>query len=106
MSYLLINAVLIGFALYLYSKPNLLSYFKGGNLWLTWLAIGIITLMDELTSIFYAPSEAFHHYVKYAHNQNAGLIVIFFIPFTSIIIRYLTTRMVQIAEIMVEKYLA
>lgn len=60
-------------------------------MWLTWLAIGVITLMDELTSIFYAPSEAFRH---------IGLAAIVFIPITSIVIRYLTTRMVQISEIL------
>lgn len=100
MAFVVLNAALVALLISLYLKPNLLSYFKGGNLWLTWLAIGIITLMDELTSIFYAPSEAFHHYAKTAGDPNAGLIVIFFIPFTSIVIRYLTTRMVQIAEIL------
>lgn len=100
MTFFIFNALLIALVVYLYSRPNLLSYFRGGNLWLTWLAIGIITLMDELTSIFYAPSEAFQHYAKFAHDPKAGLIVIFFIPFTSVIIRYLTTRMVQIAEIL------
>lgn len=91
MEFLLLNTVLIGLALYLYFNKNLLTYFKGGNLWLTWLAIGIITLMDELTSIFYAPAEAYAH---------IGLAAIVFIPVTSILIRFLSSRMVQIAEIL------
>ena len=36
-------------------RPGLLGYAKGGKWYLTWLAIGVITLMDELTSVFYAP---------------------------------------------------
>ena len=76
---------------YLLFKKDLLSYFKGGHWWLTWLAIGVITLMDELTSIFYAPSEAFRY---------IGLYAIIFIPLTAIIIHTMTTRMVEVAEIL------
>ncbi len=47
--------------------------------------------MDELTSIFYAPSEALRH---------IGLAAIIFIPITSLVIRFLSTRMVQIAEVL------
>jgi len=86
-----LNIFIIGGAFYLYTKKNLLTYFKGGHLWLTWLSIGVITLMDELTSIFYAPSEALNH---------IALAAIIFIPITSLLIRYLSTRMVQIAEIL------
>lgn len=91
MFYLILNIGLVIFAYYLFTAKNLLTYFKNGNLWLSWLAIGVITLMDELTSIFYAPSEAFQH---------IGLAAIIFIPITSIVIRYLSTRMVQISELM------
>lgn len=86
-----LNLILVPVALYFFFKKNLLSYFKGGHLWLTWLAVAVITLMDELTSIFYAPSEAYRH---------IGLAAIIFIPVTSIVIRFLTTRMIQIAEIL------
>lgn len=89
--FILFNIFIFGGAIYLYTRKNLLTYFKAGNLWLTWLAIGIITLMDELTSIFYAPSEALRH---------IGLAAIIFIPITSLLIRFLSTRMVQIAEIL------
>ena len=58
---------------------------------MTWLAIAIITLMDELTSVFYAPAEAFRF---------IGPSAIFFITFTAFFIHYMTTRLVEIAEIL------
>lgn len=89
--YILLNGLLIGGGGYLFFKKDLLGYFKGGQWWLTWLAIGVITLMDELTSIFYAPSEAYH---------DIGTAAIFFIPLTALFIHYMTTRMVEVAEIL------
>ena len=86
-----INAVLLGTFGYLMTRKNLLSYFSGGKWWLTWLSVAIITLMDELTSIFYAPSEAF---------RMIGINAIAFIILTSILIRLLSMRMVEIAEIL------
>ncbi len=90
--------LLIGIALavagvfgYLFRKKNLLSYMAGGKWWLTWLSIAVITLMDELTSIFYAPSEA-HRFI--------GSYAIAFIAVTSLFMRFLSTRMVEIAEIL------
>src|SRR5213594_3220872 len=47
--------------------------------------------MDELTSVFYAPAEA-HRFI--------GMTAIFFIAFTSLIMRVLSTRMVEISEIL------
>ncbi|MGE5443047.1 MAG: APC family permease, partial [Ignavibacteriales bacterium] len=70
---------------------NLLSYLSGGRWWLTWLSIGIITFMDEFTSIFYAPSET-HRFI--------GSKAIFFLIFTAIFIHYSTTRMTEIAQIL------
>jgi len=87
----LLNAGLVGLFFYLFRKPGLLSSFSGGRWWLTWLSIGVITLMDELTSIFYAPSEAFRFIGYYA---------IPFIAVTSIFMRFLSARMVEIAEIL------
>jgi amino acid transporter len=83
--------VLIGLFFWLFRKKNLLSYFSGGRWWLTWLSIAVITLMDELTSIFYAPSEAFRF---------IGMHAIAFIAVTSLLMRFLSTRMVEIAEIL------
>jgi amino acid transporter len=88
---LLLNISVIGTFAYLMTKKDLLSYFSGGKWWLTWLSIGIITLMDELTSIFYAPSEAF---------RVIGLNAIAFLILTSVLIRFLSLRMIEIAEIL------
>ncbi len=88
---LIINLVLMGVFLLLLRKKALLTYFQGGKVWLTWLAVAIITLMDELTSVFYAPAEAFRF---------IGLSAIVFIPFTAFFIHYMTTRLVEIAEIL------
>lgn len=87
----LIVVVVVGVFFWLFRKKDLLSYFSGGRWWLTWLSIGVITLMDELTSIFYAPSEAFRFIGSYA---------IAFIAITSLFMRFLSTRMVEIAEIL------
>lgn len=87
----ILNVLLIGGALHLFFKRDLLTQFRRGQWWLTWLAIGVITLMDELTSIFYAPAEAYRY---------IGLAAIVFIPVTAIFIHYMTTRMVEIAEIL------
>jgi amino acid transporter len=72
-------------------RRNLLGYAHGGRWYLTWFAIGLITLMDELTSIFYAPAEA-HRFI--------GQQAIFFIAATSLVMRVLSSRMVEIAEIL------
>ena len=77
--------------IYLWRRKELLSVFAGGRWWLTWLAIAIITLMDELTSIFYAPSEAFRF---------IGESAIIFIALTSILMRFLANRMTEIAQIL------
>jgi hypothetical protein len=83
-------ALLIGFAM-LIRQRNLLGYAKGGKWYLTWFAVGLITLMDELTSVFYAPAEA-HRFI--------GTQAIFFIAATSLLMRVLSTRMVEIARVL------
>ena len=88
---LLVGLAVVGVFLYLFRRKNLLSYFSGGKWWLTWVSIGVITLMDELTSIFYAPSEAFRF---------IGMYAVAFIAITSLFMRFLSTRMVEIAEIL------
>ncbi len=87
----LVNVAVVGTFVYLFRKKNLLSYFSNGRWWLTWLSVAVITLMDELTSIFYAPSEAYRFIGNYA---------IAFIAITSLLMRFLSTRMVEIAEIL------
>jgi len=87
----LLNLGLAAFFAWLVRRPNLLGYAKGGKWYLTWLSIGVITLMDELTSVFYAPAEA-HRFI--------GHQAIFFIAFTSLLMRVLSSRMVEIAYIL------
>ena len=86
-----LNAGLIALFIYLLRRRSLLSYSHGGRIWLTFFAVGIITLMDEFTSIFYVPAESYRF---------IGLSALVFIPLTSILIRILTTRFTEIAEIL------
>src|SRR6185295_10079604 len=72
-------------------RPGLLGYAREGRWYLTWLSIGVITFMDESTSIFYAPAEA-HRFI--------GTQAIFFIAATSLLMRVLSSRMVEIAQIL------
>lgn len=87
----IINAGLLGLFVFLLRKPGLLTTYLGGRFWLTWLGVGVITLMDELTSVFYAPAEAYRF---------IGPAAIFFIALTSILIRFFSSRLVEIAEIL------
>jgi hypothetical protein len=87
----LLNLILVVLFVVLLRQKNLLGYAQGGKWYLTWLSIGVITLMDELTSVFYAPAEA-HRFI--------GHQAIFFIAFTSILMRVLSSRMVEIAQIL------
>ncbi len=86
-----VNLVLVAFFIWLLRKPGRLSYYQNGKWWLTWLSVAVITLMDELTSVFYAPAEAYRF---------IGSSAIFFIAFTAIFIHYMTTRLVEIGEIL------
>ncbi|HTX99362.1 MAG TPA: amino acid permease [Bacteroidota bacterium] len=86
-----VNLATIGVFAWVLRKKNLLAYFGEGRWWLTWLSIAVITLMDELTSIFYAPSEAYRF---------IGAHAIAFIAVTSLLMRFLSTRMTEIAEIL------
>src|SRR5215469_9906074 len=85
------NAGLVGLFAYLLRKKNLLSFMDGGKWWLTWLSVAIITLMDELTSVFYVAAESY---------LLVGLAAFVFIIATSLFIRFLSSRMVEIAHIL------
>jgi amino acid transporter len=87
----LLNLSLIGTFVYLLRRQNLLSFSHSGRVWLTWLAVAIITLMDEFTSIFYAPAEAYRF---------IGSSAIIFIALTSLLVRFMSTRFTEIAEIL------
>lgn len=89
--YVLINAALVAVFIYIMKKRNFLSFYENSRWWLTALAVGIITLMDELTSIYYAPYEAYRF---------IGLKAIFYIALTSLFIRMISFRMVEISEIL------
>ncbi len=93
---LTINSVLVALFLFLVRKPGLLTSYFSGRFWLTWLGVGVITLMDELTSVFYAPAEA-HRFI--------GPAAIFFIALTSILIRYFSSGLVEISEILEHHHL-
>ena len=86
-----LNAGLIFFFVVLLRRKNLLFYSHGQRVWLTYLAVGVITLMDEFTSIFYAPAEAYRF---------IGLSAIVFIAITSLLVRFISTRLTEIAEIL------
>lgn len=88
---LIVNAALLGLFVHILRKPSLLTNYSNGRFWLTWLGVGVITLMDELTSVFYAPAEAYRF---------IGPAAIFFIALTSIVIRYFSSRLVEISEIL------
>jgi amino acid transporter len=87
----LLNLGLVVLFFYLLRQRNLLSYHRGGKIWLTYLAVGVITLMDQLSSIFYAPAEAYRF---------IGLSAIVLIAITSLLIRFISTRLTEIAEIL------
>src|SRR5256885_738077 len=57
-----LNVLLLSLFASLALQPRLLGFAKGGKWYLTWFAVGLITLMDELTSVFYAPAEA-HRFI-------------------------------------------
>ena len=90
-AFIIVNVLLVAGFIHLTRKKEFLSFLYNGKWMLTWLAVGIITLMDELTSIYYAPYEAFRF---------IGIKAIFYIALTSILIRFLSTRMVEIGEIL------
>ena len=87
----ILNLGLAVFFIFLFRRKNLLSFHQDGRIWLTYLAVGIITLMDEFTSVFYAPAEAFRF---------IGLSAIPFIAITSLLVRFISTRLTEIAEIL------
>ncbi len=86
-----VNAALVGVFFFVLRKPQRLTYYHQGKVWLTWLSVAVITLMDELTSVFYAPAEAYRF---------IGPSAIIFVALTSLLIRILSMRLVEIAEIL------
>ena len=87
----ILNLGLILLFIYLFRRKSLLSFHQDGRIWLTYFAVGIITLMDEFTSVFYAPAESYRF---------IGLSAIIFIAITSLLVRFISTRLTEIAEIL------
>ena len=86
-----LNLALVGMFALLLTRRRLLTYHQDRRLWLTWLAVAIITLMDEFTDVFFAPAESYRFI-------GAGTLV--FIALTSLLMRFMSTRYAEIAEIL------
>lgn len=76
---------------FLTKKREYLYYTKKGKLWLGFAGVAVITMMDELTSIFYAPGEAF---------KFIGYKSITYLALTSLLIFFYSLTMTEIAEIL------
>ena len=81
----------MGLFIFLFTRRRLLTYHQDRRLWLTWLSVAIITLMDEFTDVFFAPAESYRFI-------GAGALV--FIALTSLLMRFMSTRYTEIAEIL------
>lgn len=89
---LLVAFVIVTILVVFVSKNrSMLLYQKGNMVYLGFLGIGIITVMDVLTSIFYAPGEAF---------RMVGYNAIFFMPLTAFLIATFAFSMTEIAQIL------
>jgi amino acid transporter len=76
------------------SKRDNISYTKNGIVYLGFLGVGVITVMDVITSVFYAPAESFRF---------VGYDSILFMPLTALIVAAFAFSMTEIARIM-EKF--
>ncbi len=76
---------------FLTKKREYLYYTKKGKLWLGFAGVAVITMMDELTSIFYAPGEAYRF---------IGYKSITYLALTSLLIFFYSLTMTEIAEIL------
>ena len=86
-----LNLALLGLFLFLLTRRRLLTYHHQRRLWLTFLAVAVISWMDIFGSIFYAPPEA------YRFIGNSAMI---FIALTTLLIGFMSTRFTEIAEIL------
>jgi len=87
----LFNLILIIFLLKLSRRKNFLIEFSAGRWWFTFISISLPVLILQLSSIFYATGESF----KYL-----GYHSIFFIIFSTFFYNYISTRYIEIAEIL------
>jgi amino acid transporter len=88
---IILNLVLVSLFIFLFTRRRLLTYHQDRQLWLTWLSVAIITLMDEFTDVFFAPAESYRF---------IGASTLVFIALTSLLMRFMSTRYTEIAEIL------
>jgi amino acid transporter len=86
-----LNVSLLGLFIFLLTRRRLLTYHHQRRLWLTFLAVAVISWMDIFGSIFYAPPEA------YRFIGNSAMV---FIAVAALLIGFLSTRFTEIAEIL------
>ncbi|RJR42630.1 MAG: APC family permease [Deltaproteobacteria bacterium] len=86
-----LNLLLVGFFIFLFTRRRLLTYHHQRHLWLTWLAVGVITLMDECTSPFFGIAEAYRF---------IGIGAVVFLAITNLLMRFMSFRYAEIAEIL------
>jgi amino acid transporter len=89
--FVLFNLILLLAGIRLMKRRNLVIQFSGGRWWLTWLSIALITFIIELSSIFFAPAEIL---------RSIGPNIFFFILISYLFYHYLSTRFVEISEVM------
>ncbi|MDD3467787.1 MAG: amino acid permease, partial [Campylobacterales bacterium] len=75
-------------------QKDSIYYKKNGALYLGFLGVGVITVMDVITSVFYAPAESFRF---------VGYDTLLFMPMTALIVAAFAFSMTEIARIM-EKF--
>jgi len=85
------NVILLIALFYLTKRKKILYYKKGGMLYLGFMGVAVITMMDELTSIFYAPGEAFHFIGEHA---------VFYLVFTFAMVTLYSFSLTEVAEIL------
>ncbi|MFA4903809.1 MAG: APC family permease [Desulfobaccales bacterium] len=86
-----LNVSLLGFFIFLLTRRHLLTYHHDRRLWLTWLSVGVITLMDECTSPFFGIAEAYRF---------IGIGAVVFLVLTNLLMRFMSFRYAEIAEIL------
>lgn len=88
---IVLNLLLVGLFIFLFTRRRLLTYHHQRRLWLTWLAVGVITLMDECTSPFFGIAEAYRF---------IGIGAVVFLAITNLLMRFMSFRYAEIAEIL------
>lgn len=73
------------------ARQNGITYQKGGRVYVGFIGISAIAMMDLLASVFYGPGEAFRY---------IGYDAMFFLVFTSILIAMYAFSMTEIAEVL------